>query len=142
VHRVLNRSVLNRREDLAPLLQQLQPGTPVAFEAAYGWSWLLDILEELDLEAIASACLKNDKVDAATLAHLLRSNLLAEAWIAPKEVRDLTVTSFLSIDGWKLKSNSSSVFRWGNRANRRRARRRRLRVCAASSETTRSRNSR
>ena len=95
---VMNRRVRNRREDLAPLLEVLDPGTPVAFEAAYGWRWLVDLLEELDLEprlahplrckAIASARLKNDKVDAATLAHLLRADLLAEAWIAPKEVRD------------------------------------------------------
>jgi transposase len=40
-------------------------------------------------KAIASARLKNDKVDAATLAHLLRADLLAEAHIAPQEVRDL-----------------------------------------------------
>jgi transposase len=77
----------------------LPPGTPVAFEAAYGWGWLVELLEELELEphlvhpsrckAIASARLKNDKVDAATLAQLLRADLLPEAWIAPQEVRDL-----------------------------------------------------
>jgi transposase len=71
----------------------------VAFEAAYGWGWLVDLLEELELEphlvhpsrckAIASARLKNDKVDAATLAQLLRADLLPEAWIAPQQVRDL-----------------------------------------------------
>ncbi len=38
---------------------------------------------------IASARLKNDKVDAATLAQLLRADLLPEAWIAPPEVRQL-----------------------------------------------------
>ena len=62
-------------------------------EAAYGWGWLVDLLEELELEphlvhpsrckAIAAARLKNDKVDAATLAQLLRADLLPEAWIAP-----------------------------------------------------------
>ena len=35
--------------------------------------------------------LKNDKVDARTLAHLLRTDLLPEAWIAPAEVRELRV---------------------------------------------------
>jgi transposase len=39
--------------------------------------------------AIASARLKNDKVDAATLAQLLRADLLPEAWIAPPQVRQL-----------------------------------------------------
>jgi hypothetical protein len=56
--------------------------------------WLVELLEELELEpqlvhpsrckAIASARLKNDKVDAATLAQLLRADLLPEAWIAPR----------------------------------------------------------
>jgi hypothetical protein len=70
-------------------------------EAAYGWGWLVDLLEELELEphlvhpsrckAIAAARLKNDKVDAATLAQLLRADLLPEAWIAPQQVRGLRV---------------------------------------------------
>jgi transposase len=59
----------------------------------------VELLEELELEphlvhpsrckAIASARLKNDKVDARTLAQLLRADLLPEAWIAPPEIRDL-----------------------------------------------------
>jgi len=87
------------RRRLAPILGGLPPGTPVAFEAAYGWGWLVDLLEELELEphlvhpsrckAIASARLKDDKVDARTLAQLLRADLLPEAWIAPQQVRDL-----------------------------------------------------
>jgi transposase len=32
---------------------------------------------------------RNDKVDAATLAQLLRADLLPEAWITPQQVRDL-----------------------------------------------------
>ena len=61
--------------------------------------WLVDLLEELELEphlvhpsrckAIASASCRNDKVDAATLAQLLRADLLPEAWIAPQATRDL-----------------------------------------------------
>ena len=84
---------------LVPILGGLPPATPVAFEAAYGWGWLVELLEELELEphlvhpsrckAIASARLKNDKVDARTLAQLLRADLLPEAWIAPPEIRDL-----------------------------------------------------
>jgi transposase len=59
----------------------------------------VELLEELELEphlvhpsrckAIASARLENDKVDARTLARLLRADLLPEAWIAPPEVGDL-----------------------------------------------------
>jgi transposase len=94
-----NRNLANDPARLVPILGALPPGTPVAFEAAYGWGWLVDLLEELELEphlvhpsrckAIASARLKNDKVDAATLAQLLRADLLPEAWIAPQQVRDL-----------------------------------------------------
>jgi transposase len=43
----------------------------------------------LRCKASASARLNNDKVDARTLAHLVRADLLPDAWIAPKEVRDL-----------------------------------------------------
>jgi transposase len=94
-----NRNVPNDPAKLVPILGVLPPGTPVAFEAAYGWGWLVELLEELELDphlvhpsrckAIASARLKNDKVDARTLAQLLRADLLPEAWIAPPEIRDL-----------------------------------------------------
>jgi transposase len=94
-----NRNLANDPAKLMPVLGALPPGTPVAFAAAYGWGWLVDLLEELELEphlvhpsrceAIASARLKNDKVDAATLAQLLRADLLPEAWIAPPQIRDL-----------------------------------------------------
>jgi transposase len=43
----------------------------------------------LRCKAIASARLKNDKVDAAILAQLLRADLLPEAQLAPPKVRQL-----------------------------------------------------
>jgi len=43
----------------------------------------------LRCKAIASARLKNDKVDAAILGQLLRADLLPEAWIAPPAIRQL-----------------------------------------------------
>lgn len=96
---VLNRNVPNDPAELNAILGVLDPGTPAVFEAAYGWGWLADLCDDLRLDAhmahplqckaIAAARLKNDKVDARTLAHLLRANLLPEAWIAPPEVRDL-----------------------------------------------------
>ncbi len=64
----------------------------------YGWGWFADLLADagipahmahpLATKAISSARVKNDSVDAKTLAHLLRTNLLPEAWAAPPEVRD------------------------------------------------------
>ncbi len=47
------------------------------------------MVHPLRCKAIASARLKNDKVDAAILAQLLRADLLPEAWIAPQPVRQL-----------------------------------------------------
>ncbi len=61
----------------------------MASGAALGWGWLLRLLEDygfdphlvhpLQCRAIASARLKNDKAGAATLAQLLRADLLPEA---------------------------------------------------------------
>lgn len=68
-------------------------------EATYGWEWLAELLEDAGYElhlahplrtkAIASARVKTDAVDARTLAHLLRADLLPEAYVAPRELRDL-----------------------------------------------------
>src|SRR5207247_3649232 len=95
----LNKNVVNGSEPMLRLIGDLPAGTPVAFEAAFGWSWLADLLEDYGFEAhlvhplrckaIASARLKNDKVDAATLAQLLRADLLPEAQLAPAAVRQL-----------------------------------------------------
>ena len=45
-----NRNLANDPAKLIPVLGALPTGTPVAFEAAYGWGWLVDLLEELELE--------------------------------------------------------------------------------------------
>ena len=55
------------------------------------------------VKAIAAAKLKNDRIDSATLAHLLRCDLLPEAWMADPDLwyrlvvpedRDVALTSF------------------------------------------------
>ena len=52
--------------------------------------WVVEHVPVDDVgKAIASARLKNDKVDAHILAQLLRADLLPEAWIAPPAVRQL-----------------------------------------------------
>ncbi len=94
-----NRNVPNGVEPILGVIGGLPRGTPAAFEAAFGTGWLVELLEgygfdphlvhPLRCKAIASARLKNDKVDAAILAQLLRADLLPEAWIAPPAVRQL-----------------------------------------------------
>jgi transposase len=78
-----NKNVVNGSQPFLRLIGDLPAGTPVAFEAAFGWSWLAELLEDygfdahlvhpLRCKAIASARLKNDKVDRRddlqTLAH-------------------------------------------------------------------------
>jgi transposase len=94
-----NRNVPNGAEPILKVIGGLPPGTPAAFEAAYGTSWLVELLEDYGFtphlvhpsrcKAIASARLKNDKAGAAILGQLLRADLLPEAWIAPPPVRAL-----------------------------------------------------
>jgi transposase len=94
----LQKRVPTGRETITELLGD--PGsTHVALEATYGWEWLAELLEEagydlhlahpLRTRAIASARVKTDAIDAKTLAHLLRTGFLPEAYIAPRELRDL-----------------------------------------------------
>jgi transposase len=74
------------------------PPAKVAIEASGTWWWLVDLLEDLghqpvlshpkQTKAIASARLKNDKVDAERLALLLRGDLLPTVWIPPREIRE------------------------------------------------------
>ena len=70
-----NRNVNNGVTPILSVIGGLPPGTKAAFEAAFGWGWLAGLLEDygfephlvhpLQCKAIASARLKNDKVDAA-----------------------------------------------------------------------------
>src|SRR5713101_8287695 len=74
-------------------------GSAVAVEACGFWCAFVDCVEPLvervvlvhpaKVKAIAHAKLKNDRVDSATLAQLLRANLLPEAWKADRATRDL-----------------------------------------------------
>jgi transposase len=70
----------------------------VVLEATYGWYWAADLLEELGCQVHLAHPLgndwghrrvKNDLRDAEDLADLLRLGRLAEAWIAPPQVRQL-----------------------------------------------------
>jgi transposase len=94
-----SRRIASRPDEFLRVFGELeeQP-VGVAFEATYGWGWFADLLTDVGIpahmahplatKAISSARVKNDRVDAKTLAHLLRTNLLPEAWAAPPQVRD------------------------------------------------------
>src|SRR5215216_3870000 len=96
---LLSRRIVNDPQTFLELLEGIDGESKVALEATYGWEWLADVLEEAGYElhlahplrtkAIAAARVKTDAVDARTLAHLLRTDLLPEAYIAPRELREL-----------------------------------------------------
>jgi transposase len=95
---LLSRRIVNDPQTFLALLEGVGE-CRIALEATYGWEWLADVLQDAGYElhlahpmrtkAIASARVKTDAVDARTLAQLLRADLLAEAYIAPRELRDL-----------------------------------------------------
>ena len=96
---LLSRRIINDPETFLALLGEIDGDCRIALEATYGWEWLADVLQDAGYElhlahplrtkAIASARVKTDAVDARTLAQLLRTDLLPEAYIAPRELRDL-----------------------------------------------------
>src|SRR5688500_18104052 len=96
---LVSRRIVNDPDTFVALLGELDGESKIALEATYGWEWLADLLEDhgyelhlahpLRTKAIASARVKTDAVDARTLAQLLRADLLPEAYIAPRELRDL-----------------------------------------------------
>jgi transposase len=66
-------------------------------EASYTWGPMYDWLDELvdevilahpaKVKAIADARIKTDKIDSETLAHLLRANLIPQAYAPSKDIR-------------------------------------------------------
>jgi len=67
----LNKNVVNGSEPMLRLIGDLPSGTPVAFEAAFGWGWLVQLLEDYGFEPhmgtnhlghFALTCLLGDKI--------------------------------------------------------------------------------
>lgn len=73
--------------------------TMAVLEATGNWSYMYDVLAaHVDkvvmahpkrVRAIAAARIKTDRIDATTLAHLARADLLPTAYAAPVEIREL-----------------------------------------------------
>jgi transposase len=70
----------------------------VVLESGYGWYWAVDVLQAEGYRVHLShptgnnwghRRVKNDERDARDLADLCRLGRLAEAWIAPPEIREL-----------------------------------------------------
>lgn len=101
---VANQRIIgNKEEDFVKFLALLQSPVRVVVEATRGWYWLYELLVKegynfvlanpLKTRAIASARIKTDSLDAKILAHLLRSDLVAEAYIPT--IEELELREFL-----------------------------------------------
>jgi transposase len=91
--------IMNDPYALAAVMAQAGEHPEVVLEATYGWYWAADLLSglgasvhlahPLGVKGFAYRRVKNDFVDAADLADLLRMGRLPEAWIAPPATREL-----------------------------------------------------
>jgi transposase len=89
---IAHRSIVNEAGALQSWLRSLPEPCEVVVEACGFWPAFARAVEPVAarlvmvhparVKAIASARLKNDQVDSATLAHLSRCDLLPEAWMA------------------------------------------------------------
>jgi transposase len=80
-------------------LRRLPEGTPVAMEAAFGWPWVADLLEELGLDprlghppalkVLAQHEAKSDRCDSDRLGKFQLRGILPESYLAPPEVRQI-----------------------------------------------------
>jgi transposase len=91
----------NHKEAVASFLTSAgcNGNSSAVLEATRNWTVMHDWLEELvdavhlahplKVKAIAAAKIKTDKIDAKVLAHLLRTDLLPEAYVASPEAREV-----------------------------------------------------
>ena len=89
----------NSAEGFAQVVEAAGEHPEVVVEAAYGWYWVADLLEDLGatvhlahplgVKGFQYQRVKKDETDARHLADLLRLRMLPEAWLAPAEVREL-----------------------------------------------------
>lgn len=86
-------------EAMTAFVDTLPAGTHLALEATGHGMRFADLLDGRPLQlhlahpyrtrAIAAARIKTDRIDSQILAHLLRTDLLPEAYLAPQPLRDL-----------------------------------------------------
>ncbi len=97
---VASRKINTDKNDVTRFINSIKTKSDdisLVLEPVSQWYYYADLLEGLGAEvhlahpmrvkAIASARIKTDKIDAAVLADLLRSNLLPEAYFSPVHVR-------------------------------------------------------
>jgi transposase len=99
--RVVKRTRLDHHDRTAMRaeLAQLEPGTPVAMEGAFGWPWIADLLDELGLDphlghppaikVLAKNEAKADRVDADRLGRFWLRGIFPGSYLSTPDVRQL-----------------------------------------------------
>ena len=96
--KVLKRKeIASCRQDVQTSLGRYRQPMKAVVEASYSWAPMYDWLDEVaddvvlahpgKVRAIAEARIKTDKIDSETLAHLLRADLIPQAYAPSKDVR-------------------------------------------------------
>lgn len=90
-------NIPNEGKELDRIFAKIGNDFSAVLEASSTWPVMYDLLEErvskvvlahpLKVKAIAEAQIKNDKIDSKILAHLLRADLIPEAYAPSKETR-------------------------------------------------------
>ena len=96
---MFGRNFTNREADILDYFVSLDGPTKIVIESTCSWYWLHDLLKAhnfdvvisnpLKTKAIASAKIKNDKVDSHMLAQLLRADLISTVHVSSLETRKL-----------------------------------------------------
>jgi len=94
---LFQRRLPNEKAVFKRLLEELDQPCQGVVEASRTWGVMYDMLEDLGVDmklahplkvrAIAEAKIKNDKIDASTLAQLLRADLIPEVYVPSREIR-------------------------------------------------------
>lgn len=96
--KVLNEVKMKSEPGMKDFSESLPEKSDVVIESSSTWYWAYRVLSErhnvvlsnpLKTKAIASAKVKTDKIDALTLANLLRGWYIAQSYIPPGEVMQL-----------------------------------------------------
>ena len=98
-HIVTKANVKNHPDLILDYFQGLDDDTQVVIESTANWYWLHDLLSEhgcsvilsnpTETKAIASAKIKNDRIDSHMLAQLLRAQLISTAHVSSQASRQL-----------------------------------------------------
>ena len=96
---VFRRNLANQQEHILEYFVNMDGRTKIVIESTCSWYWLHDLLKAhnfnvvisnpLKTKAIASAKIKNDKVDSHMLAQLLRTDLIATVHVCSLKTRKL-----------------------------------------------------